>query len=88
LASSEFEPAPPVGVSLPCDSIPAAPIGSASTWLSFSLVMIYIALPFFTVAGAAIAHEPGVPETALATRARERSGVNKEAIIVTVNGEW
>ena len=91
LSSREFEPAPPVPIHVPFDSIPAAPIGIASTWFSFSLVMIYIALPFCAVAGAAAdtsaSHVSGIPATAVATRAKERSGVNRETSILISIGE-
>jgi len=39
------EPAPPVGVTLPRESRPSAPMGSATTELVSSLVMKYSAFP-------------------------------------------
>ena len=41
--SMEFEPAPPVEVQVPADTMPSAPIGNATTLFDSSLLIMYIA---------------------------------------------
>jgi hypothetical protein len=45
MAYTEFDPAPPVFTTVPLDSMPFFPIGTATTALSASLVRKYMALP-------------------------------------------
>ena len=45
MPSMEFEPAPPVAVQVPADSMPSAPMGKATTLFISSLLIRYMAFP-------------------------------------------